>query len=71
MKLNALDIIDYIDNSKEVQKYLAGPLPAINNPSPPYSIYGPIVLHFIKKGKGIVEPQLITDFVHSYIRLIS
>jgi hypothetical protein len=71
MKLNALDIIDYIDNSKEVQKYLAGPLPAINNPMPPYEVYGPIVLHFIKKGKGKVDPGLIRDFVHSYIRLIS
>lgn len=68
--LDAHEIIEYINNSKEVQKYLAGPLPLINNPMPPYEVYGPIVLHFIKKGKGKVDPNLIRDFVHSYIRLI-
>jgi UDP-galactopyranose mutase len=65
------EIIDYINNSAEVQNYLKRPLPAINNPSPPYEIYGPIVLHFVKKGKGKIDPELIRDFVHSYIRLIS
>ena len=70
MALDVHEIIEYINNSKEVQRYLAGPLPAINNPMPPYEVYGPIVLHFIKKAKGKVDPNLIRDFVHSYIRLI-